>query len=302
MKQFNYKVLKTSKYRNSKKCKLVALIFCSTKSSQNDSLIQQMKDEFDELAILYQASRKEVEGLNSRSKSEFQTLDSEANSLAFHERNTLNKLIASLENARTQLENELSICSKKLKVSSKTEEELDDLKLRLKRTEMLLYESKDVGNAALSRLEAQGRSFDEDFQQVHSQLQEAERVISNLQIDLRQALQNLLAAEERIRAAEIDRDQLLHDHSRIRDQFDMDLLLEQQRFQETLEYRLSEIRSSYTSTLGGKHFDREILTILQELFRKLLGYDGFVQNGQIFIPGYCSITHIKVLKKLVIDW
>lgn len=173
-------------------------------------------------------------------------------SLNVTERTALNNLISALEGEKAALLVDIKTMRSKESSMSTLKEEIAALETKLQLAERTTNELRMANQdltIQITRNDSQSRMFDDQIQQLHSQLRESDRIIQKAQIDLQKAYQELQVSDERLRNAEMDRDHYLTERDRIREQADMDLSAEQQRSRDILDFRIQELRASFDITL-----------------------------------------------------
>lgn len=191
-----------------------------------------MQEEFDELAMLFQAASKQVEELKREGHAP--SILGADSSFSIQERSVLNNLALSLKSEKETIFSELQNLSHRL----------DETRALKDQAEYKL----DGALMQIDRLEGRIRGVEDDNRHLNSQLREADRIIDKSQADLQKAIRDLQILDERCRLTENDRDSAIADRNRLRDQMEMELMTEQQRSRETLNFKLKELRVNYEST------------------------------------------------------
>jgi chromosome segregation ATPase len=224
---------------------------------QNESLaikessqkqILELKEEFDELALLFETTNRELEqvksqldnhgALRNKSSSSFQ-LNSEA--MPIQELTSLNKLVESLETDRKALTNEIVMLKQKYEsLLSTKQKELDLLNSKIGR-----MQTND--QIAVEEYKNRVQSLEFELKEVRSRLQD---VTMNLQ----QAAHDVRHAEKRVAMLENERTVLIDEQHHQREMFDNELYhavsAEQQRARDQLNFKLKDLRSSFDGTMN----------------------------------------------------
>ncbi len=214
-------------------------------TKEYEDIIKQLKEEFDELAILYANNAREIEDFKARFLPSDSASLSVQDTLNATERMALNNLIASLESEKTSLIGDLKRLKNQLITHKELQEKFEVSEAKIKSLEKQIIEANDFkeeSNRRLHRTEAEVKSLEEDAHDLQLRARESDRLVSKLKSDI-------LYAEERVRSTELDREHFIVEKNRIREQFEIDLFNEQNRAREHLQSRLNELRSSFDATM-----------------------------------------------------
>ncbi|KAJ3300912.1 hypothetical protein HDV03_001678 [Kappamyces sp. JEL0829] len=225
---------------------------------EKESTIQQLQEEFDELAVLFQNTNRELEEVkaNLLTQQLYGPMSVQQDAIAVSERTALNKLISSLETEKKGLSVEISKLKSRLDHEAGLLEDLERLRGKTEAAErkILDYRNREADfQRQINGLELRTQALEEELFHVHDQLRDSDRVISSLQADLQKSYQSCAMAEERCRLAEIDLEQAVLDRDRSRDRFEMDLVAEQQHCRDTIHNKMKELRSGFDLTLDEMH-------------------------------------------------
>ena len=211
-------------------------------TKESEDTIKQLKEEFDELAILYANNAHEIEDFKARFLPSDSASLSVQDTLNATERMALNNLIASLESEKTSLIGDLKRLKNQLITHKELQEKFEVSEAKIKSLEKQITEANDFkeeSNRRLNRTEAEVKSLEEDAHDLQLRARESDRLVSKLKSDI-------LYAEERVRSVELDREHFIVEKNRIREKFEIDLFNEQNRAREHLQSRLN---SSFDATM-----------------------------------------------------
>jgi chromosome segregation ATPase len=211
--------------------------------------IMELREEFDELAILFEHTSRELEQLKSqmddhgvmRQVSHMANFGPSTANFPVQELAALNKLVVSLEGERNSLNAEVSIMKQKYESLLQTKEkELDLLNSKLARVEV-------TDRIALEEYKNRAQSLEFEVKELRVRLQE-------VTLELQQAAHDLRNAEKRIVMLENERSALLEDQHHQRELFDSEIYhainSEQLRARDHLNFKLKELRSSFDVTVN----------------------------------------------------
>jgi chromosome segregation ATPase len=206
--------------------------------------VLELREEFDELASLYDATNREL----TQVKSQLDVHGNKSNAISHfnpeifpvQELSSLNKLVESLETDRKTLGNEIVIMKQRY-----------DSLLVTKQKEL------DLLNSKLSRMQVNDQIAVDEYknriQSLEFELKEVRARLKDVTLDLQQAANDARHSEKRISMLENERVALLDEQHHQREIFDNELYhainLEQQRSRDQLSFKVKDLRSSFDGTM-----------------------------------------------------